>query len=67
MCYNIIILILKLRCPVILNKTLYCAGSDALPLRVQGGGLSAFAERGTREISLKDSSIRDLTWALIIS
>lgn len=61
------VLILKLCCPAILNKTLDCAGSDVLPLRVQGGGLSAFAERGRREISLKDSSIRDLTWALIIS
>lgn len=37
------------------------------PLRVQGGGLRAFAGSGSREISLKDGSIRDLTCALIIS
>lgn len=55
-------LILNLCCPVILNKTLDCAACDS-----QSGGLSAFAERGRREIILKDSSIRDLTWALIIS
>lgn len=60
-------LILKLCCPVILNKTLDCAGSDMPPLRVQGGGLRAFAGSGSREIILKDGSIRDLTCALIIS
>lgn len=61
------VLILTPCCPVVLKETLDCAGSDTLPLRVQGGRLRAFAGRGRREISLKDSSIRDLTWALIIS
>lgn len=54
-------------CPAILNKTFDCAGSDMLPLGVQSGGLKAFARSWSREISLKDGSIRDLTCALIIS
>lgn len=39
----------------------------ALPCRDHGGGLKAFARGGRGEISLNDSSIRDLTCALIIS
>lgn len=35
--------------------------------RSVGGGLRGLAGRERREISLNDSSIRDLTWALIIS
>lgn len=44
-----------------------CVGADTSHLGEQGGGFRAFAGRGRREISLNDSSIRDLTWALIIS
>lgn len=48
-------------CLVILKETLSCVGADTPHLREQGGGFRAFAGRRRREISLNDSSIRDLT------
>ena len=62
------VMILKPCCPIVPNERSLCWSWHATWNDTeQGGGLRGFAGRERREISLNDSSIRDLTWALIIS